>query len=396
MMGELVTVSPQIRLQGIFTYGVPSHLWRSGNSGGGDGTVSSVDGALTLTSGSVDSGVTWLQSRPHPRYTSDSPFGFATATDGLPTGGATLRFGQFTEWEGVYLSIDLSTQVVTVYTRRTTGVVAPNPEDHTDGTGVATTTDTLAFTAQIPNGSDISYATLWDLYSQWRGVGNVKALVDLQRVGASERLGAASGLWSSNPALPFRIELERHPGGDDVTCQFGCMRIVSHEVNGSESYDYIDVPSGDVTIDGTERPLLVFQAAGFLAGLPCTRDHLVHKIRMMTADAKTVFRVRRLCTIGATGTTWSIPYPDRGFIKGIGSSTGTVTGGDVLYEEAVVANEKVRDIDLLNAVRPVPGTATTGANRGDPTYGETWAVTAQKSAGGSAVVSCVVRIGSLF
>jgi len=400
LFGQQVVVTPVEKLARIWTYGVAESRDRTGNDGGGDGVATTVDGALHLTSGTVDGGVTWLTSRDHPRYDPDCMFGLQTATPSLPIGSrVSVHIGLLTEWEGVYVVIDCFAETIKGYTRRTTGVVAPGSEDHSSGLGAAVTTDTLAFTAALPAGADMSYATLWDILTQWRGVGNQMLLVNLEEAGASDRLGKVSGLWSGNPALPIYLAIERQTPGDNAAIEFGCARVCSWDgSSGDDEYTFLPLNSETVaSIDGTERPILVIQAAGFLAGMPCTRDHQLVKLVNLSVSADTIVRVRHNATVSNTGVTWSIPEDDRGIVMGIGSNTATVSGGHVHYEAEWASGTSDTLVCAAPVpIRPIPGTVTAGVNRGDPVYGGLIVITAEKASGTASDVATIALIGSKF
>lgn len=399
--GEMVTLTPNSRLRGIFTFGVPEQSWNTTLSASGDGTASSVDGALTITGGTVDGGITRFESLDHPRYEPDRAFGWATASSGISATTGKVRIGCFTTWEGFFIEADTSTGVVTAYTRRTTGVVAPTPEDHTSGLGSATTTDTLAGTLTIPDGSDITKATLFDMWVQWRGVGEQLCLIDLQEAMITSRLGTASSLWSGNPAIPFAIEVERV--SDAISVEFGCVDVSIYDGSSAEEdHDNYSITSGNVAaLPNTEVPLLVLQAAGFLAGMACTRDHIIRLINDISCDKAATVRIYQGATVSNANVTWSIPDATRGLVLGIGSATATVSGGRKVFERKVASGVPV-NIEAFSepgahlALRPTPGTLTTGANRGDPAYGETFVVTLQKTAGGTMTGSCIIQVGSVY
>ena len=399
MAGIPTVTSPVSLLSGVFTYGIPAHKYRTTNLGGGDGTATSVDGALRISSGTVDGGITRFESKDHPRYVPDRMFGAVCATPGFPVEKKVIfRMGLFTPWNGMYLQVDCSTEprVVKMYSRTTTGVVAPGGEDHSSGLSGATTDDILQATCVIPRGSNLDYATLLDIWGQWRGVGNLRALIDVNLAGTTDRLGTASNFWTRNPALPFAIEMERKASGDNAYVDIGCFDVSSYGA-GPADWDDISLPSGSVALDATERPLIVFQAAGFLAGMPCTRDHRLERILSLTADFTSTVRIRRNPTISNANVTWSIPDSTRGIVQGIGSVTATTTGGDVLWSRAFATNDKIDLTDLPKyPIRPIPGTLTTSTNRGNPAYGEIIAVTVQRSVAGTVNASCTPVLGSLY
>lgn len=404
LFGQPVVTQQRSKLSGLWTYGIPAHKWRVSNLSGGDGTATTVDGALRVSSGTVSGGVTRVESKDHPRYEPDRMFGWVTATPGLPTGAVKIRIGLFTTWEGFYVEWNGNDQTVKAYTRRTTGVVAPSPEDHSSGLGAATITNTLAYACVLPAGADPTKATLLDQWVQWRGVGNLLTLINLEEAGVTDRLGIASNLWCSNPALPFAVEVEATAGGSSKSVDFGCMDVTTygaaHFGNGDtdDDFDHRCFPSGTVALDNTERPLICFQAAGFLGGLPCTRDHHVDDVLAVTVDAAATVRIRRNATVSNAGMTWSIPESTRGLVRGIGSNTATITAaGDLVWSRLFTAGEKI-DITGLpwSQLRPLPGTLTTGANRGNPAYGETWVITVQKTAGGAVNASADPILGSLY
>lgn len=403
MLGQPVSVTPYPILTGIWTYGIPDHLWRVTNANGGDGTATSVDGALHVTSGTVNGGITRIESKDHPRYRPDQMWGLMTATNGFPIGSRlTVRVGQFTTWNGFYLSVDCATGVATFYTRRTTGVVAPAaPNYHDSGLGAATITSTPAFVAQLPPGADLSLATLLDMIMLWRGVADQKLLVNLIESGSTSRLGSAGDFWASNPALPFAVEVERHTPGDNDAVEFGCAKIATFGPV-DQVYDYKPFESGTIALDNTERPLVVAQAAGFLGGMPCTRDHVIKAVGSVQVDAAATVRIYHNANVTSLGTgAWSIPDPTRGLVWGVGSITATVNvaTAELFVSRTFAAGEKYDFDDLYfnqHPVRPIPGTLTTGANRGNPAFGETFVVTIQKTVGGGVNASATPVIGSLY
>ena len=403
LFGQPVAVQPHSKLSGLWTYGIPGNKWRVSNLSGGDGTASTVDGALRLTSGTVSGGITRIASKDHPRYEPDRQFGWATASSGLPTGVVKIRMGLFTTWDGFYLEWNGNDSSLKAYSRRTTGAVAPSPEDNTSGLGAATTTSTLLYTCTLPTGADPTKATLFDMWAQWRGVGDLLTLVDLGEAGITDRLGVAADIWCSNPALPFAIEVEATGAGASKAVEFGCADVTSYGSRhlggeGDEEFDHIALPTSTVALDSTERPLIVLQAAGFLGGMACTRDHHIDRVLAITVDAAATVRIRRNAAVSNANVTWSLPEIDRGIVQGIGSNLATVTApGTLIFDRAFATNEKIDLTELPEMLlRPIPGTLTTGANRGDPAYGETWTLTVQKTAGGAVNASCDVIVGSLY
>jgi hypothetical protein len=406
MNGEPVAAQSGTILSGLATYNIPTDIYRTGTTGGGNGTITSVDGMFRFTSGTVSGGIVYLETVAHPRYEPDHQFGWKIASNGMPALGSSvkIRFGLFTTWEGFYVEYTGSDGALKSYTRRTTGIVAPSPEDHTSGLGAATITTTERGTCTLPAGCVLTKATLYDQYVQWRGVGDILVLLNLVEAHITSRLGVASDFWSGNPALPFRIEVEATANNASSTVRFGCFDVATFD--GGESaldkvrtYRPIAVPIDPVTVDNTERPILVIQAAGFLGGMPCTRDHFVESITGLTVDAAATVRIRYNATISNAGVTWSIPESTRGIVKGVGSNTATVSGGTVLWSKVFTAGQ---NYDLDNTkwaptlVAPVPGTLTTGANRGNPAYGDTFCVTVQKSTGGSAIADAALLVRSVY
>lgn len=401
MLGQTSVVQPRNILAGVWTYGIPGHLWRVSTSGGGDGTAATVDGALRLASGTVDGGIVRIESKDHPRYIPDQMWGAGTASPALPIGSAvTIRIGQFTTWSGIYIEVDCSgSGTATLKTRRTTGIVAPSPEDHTSGLGAASTA-TASTALSIPAGVVLSKATLYDILALWRGVADQQVLFDLVQAGTTDRLGVASNLWTGQPALPFAIEVERHTPGANATVDFGCAFVKSWG-EPADGFDYRPLESGNVTLDNTERPLIVVQAAGFLGGQPCLRDHICDHIDSIQVDAAATVRVYRNATPSNANVTWSIPDATRGLVLGIGSNTATLTttGAELIVSRTMAANAIATfEAPLLRSLRlrPVPGTLTTGANRGNPSYGETLVISIQKSVAGAVVASATPVIGSLY
>jgi len=399
--GTPATVQPYSLFHGLFTYNVSGLLWRTSNAASGNGTATSVDGALTLTSGTVSGGSTVLESRRNLRYEPDRSIRYATATPGFPTGGAArVRFGQYTDTHGYFLVYDTSDGSLKLYTRNTTGIVAPGSEDHTDGTGAATTTDTLQATATLPSGADLTKATLFDIEAHWRGVGEIRCSINLVDGGGSARLGVSADLWSGNPGLPVRFEAIADEASNSKTFNFGCVDMASMGGQGP-----VYVPQGanivETAFDNTERPILVIQAAGFLGGMPCTRDSVLRAVGY-SVDAKATVRVYKGGT-AASLASWANLDDSSAIIVGKGSvsSTWSATGAILLHEEPFTAagvGEAAFDPNptAITYISPIPGTLTTGANRGDPAYGDLIVVTVQKSTGGTVNCAVHVEIGEDF
>ena len=183
----------------MFTTNVPIATWKETYNGieQAPTVATSVNGKLSMKSGANLNDVNVLDTYRNPRYEPNRGHLYSTAMF-LPnkTALGVRDFGIFTELAGVFFRLKSDGNLYAVV-RTTVDSVTTDDEQLIDTTGI-----------------DIEKGNVYDCQFQWRGVGNYKFFINLQKVYEFEYLGTLTELSMFNPALPIAFRCENL--GDNV------------------------------------------------------------------------------------------------------------------------------------------------------------------------------------
>lgn len=196
-------------LSSIWTFSISSQQWLEFEDGVEDlsfTNFTSENGRLKCSGGA---GVTrMLMSKRHPRYQSNRGQLYSNSMY-LPdfTSDTVFEFGMFTEHNGVFFRTQ-SGVLYAVRRRLIDGVV-----------------EETAAAIDVPAGVDLTKGNLFDIQMQWRGVGNIEFLINLQTVYLFDLLGTLDQLSVSNSAMPIAFQVTgagvMYSGCVDVTSEGG-------------------------------------------------------------------------------------------------------------------------------------------------------------------------------
>jgi hypothetical protein len=274
-------------VHGMFTFEVPSAVWKESRNGIEDITgftnATSVDGKLNLVAGATLGDLTVLDTFRHPRYEPNRGHTYSASVflpD--PTADGVRDFGMFTGESGVFFRLKSDGNL---YACRTTT---------TSGAGTVTFDDEPI---TIPFPIDLEKGNIYDIQMQWRGVGNIKFFIGnpatglLEEVYSMDLLGNLEQLSVYNPAMPIAFRCENL--GDNVAIESGCVDV---STEGGSNYDGTygslgtSTDSGSIAVSGIDTPVLVVHSKSSFSGRINTRD-ILNLTAIGYADQRCVFRI---------------------------------------------------------------------------------------------------------
>ena len=215
--------------------------------------ATSDNGKLILTSTVLNQRVT-VKSTRNPRYRPNRGQLYSTSML-IPSAdlNAIHRFGLFNDDSGVFFELNNG---VWYGVLRTT----------VDGVTVDTKKKFLLDTS--PKRQDATKGNVFDIQYQWRGVGNYKFFMNLDKCCEFTNLGSNTDLTIFNPAIPAAYEVEKI-SGDTPILQSGCVDVSSE---GGDKLDLkfgsvgVETISGEVSITGENAPIIAIRAKKTITG----------------------------------------------------------------------------------------------------------------------------------
>lgn len=229
---------------GMFSFDIPSSMWfmyENGVQVYSSTVIRSEGGAAKLTTSAAETDLI-LESRECPRYQPNRGHLFSSALI-CPnkTRDGHREWGAQTADNGVYFRLGVNGLLYAVL--RSGGVDVRVEEIDIS----ALNQGNLPF--------DVERGNVYDIQWQWRGVGNYYFYINLQLVHTFEVLGVLTELSMENPALPAAFHCHRHT--EDVEIIIGCVDITSENGEDNDMEQYGSSYSENVTVNGTNVPVLV-------------------------------------------------------------------------------------------------------------------------------------------
>ena len=365
--GRQKVVSDFSMFHGLFTFDVPDKMWIEYFNGVEQvkTNATSVNGMLKLES---NGGSTYLMSKRHPRY---QPNRGMLYSDSQILEGATHTNGKL--YAVVRTTVD----------------------------GITTDNKKLILLDAI----DPAKGNIYDIQSQWRGVGNIKFFINQKEVVTFDYLGKLDELSVSNPALPLGFECENtgvirfgqfapadgmffewvFDVAQETSTRCGCVDVTS-EGGSKENRQYLSVAtsseSGSQPIDGFNDPVIAIRIPNMFLGKMNTRDCILTRVSGYS-DQRSVMRIWYTRNgVGITGGTWS-----------------PINGGNVEVSEDITSIDTAQlQLQLVHSVRVDQDTtisvANPDANYGDffLVHGDYLAVTIHRETGGGANAGATIEL----
>jgi hypothetical protein len=286
---------------GLFTFDVPASQWlfyENGTEVVSSSDITSVNGMLSVVSNTTSRSIS---SRRHARYQPNRGHKFsASMIFPSPDADGIRDFGLFTDQEGVFFRLKPSGGTGTLYAVRRYNSVDVQEEAIT-----------------VPFTIDLSKGNIFDIQMQWRGVGNIKFYIGNPATGVSEcvhvfnLLGTLTTLSTRDPALP--VSFKSTYTTEAVTMLCGCDDLTS-EGGQKETEEYGSVYSENVTVNGTDVPVIVLKQPLLINTMINSRDVRLARITV-TCSKKSTFKVWVTRSAAAiTGATYK-PLGNGSFIE---------------------------------------------------------------------------------
>lgn len=258
---------------GMWTFDIPPSMWfmyENGTQVYTSTNIVSANGAGTLTTSAAKTALV-LESRECPRYQPNRGHLFSSALIlASKTSDGIREFGAGTTENRVLFRLKADGLLYAVLHSGGAQVY----EQLIDTSGVA--------------GFDVQKGNVYDIQYQWRGVGNYYFYINLTLVHAFEHLGALSVLSLENPALPIRFAATRTT--QDVAIVIGCADLTSENGEDNNIEQYGSAYSENVTVNGTNVPVLVIHNPLQINGETNTRTISLARISV-SCSKKATFKV---------------------------------------------------------------------------------------------------------
>lgn len=258
-------------LHGLFTESVPAALWYEEINGielaSMSSNVNSVNGKLSLKSGTTTSDSRILRSFRSPRYEPNRGILYSSSLFfPNPIARGIRDAGFFTRESGVFFRLKDGFLYACSQTKLN-GVIQPVREEKINN---------------LPPGFKLENGNTYDIQAQWRGVGDYGFWISDEQTRTSylahvmKNLNKSTELSTWNPATPLSFRCI-NTSGVDVEIQCGCVDLTSEggEENG-KTYGSIpmDTPNGRIGVTGFNQPMIIIRVPKTFNGNINTRDHL--------------------------------------------------------------------------------------------------------------------------
>lgn len=263
---------------GMWTYDIPASMWfmyENGTQVYSSSDITSTGGAARLLT-TVTNTSLLMESRESPRYKPNRGHLFSCA-GWFPdkTADGVRDFGLFTVENGVFFRLKSDGKLYAV--RRSNSVEVAEEEIDTSGL----------------TGFDVEKNNSYDIQFQWRGAGNYLFYIGDPASGASRLvhkfslLGTLTSVSIENPALPAAFKATRTT--EDVEMNIGCADITSEGGN-TEVHQYGSCYAEDVSVNGTDEPVIVVRSPLQIGGQTNTRTIQLARIST-TCSKKATFKL---------------------------------------------------------------------------------------------------------
>ena len=298
---------------GLFTYDVPNELWKTEANGikylntSLCPTITSLNGALKVTTGAGTGDYSIVSSRRHPRYQPNRGHLYSSSVIVEDPNVGITDFGLITADNGVFFRV---TEGELYCVRRSNGVEVSviHAKLDTDANGL-----TNVF---------LDKGCIYDIQFQWRCVGNYYFYVNQQVVGKMVILNTLDGLSIANPALPVGFKCTNTGNGiPSLLC--GCVDVTSE--GGTPQSQVLKPVQSMVTANLTNEVVLVVRVNELFKGKYNTRDMAIQRIM---ADVNKKGDISVWLTRDSSAVTTALPWvnADGGSISMLQPSvSGTVT-----------------------------------------------------------------------
>ena len=320
---------------GIFTFNVPSEMWYEEIDQVEqvvNVNFTSKSGALLCTG--VNGQTNTLLSKRHPRYQPNRGWLYSSSCIVDTAANAVNHdFGAFTETSGMFFRV-ISNQIFAVLRTTVNNVTTDNAQ-------------------LIPFTGDLTKGNVFDIQAMWRGVGNIKFLINLEEAYLFDHLGTLTELSVNNPAMPISFSLN---GVGLMRC--GCVDITSE--GGSKDTRQLGFTGTDeIALTSTEQAVLVLQIEKYLT-------YEGGQVRN-TMDAA----LRRLSGFADDSTLYKAYYT-RNASKFIGTTWGPVESGGIGQLQSI--NGDIVIDNLLGMARiestRIPANGSVSINNPDEDFGD--------------------------
>ena len=287
----------------LWTYDIPKHAWKEMHGTGNDlSTVTeqttftygtSTNSMLNIKSGTVSGEIKGIVSKRHPRYQPNRGHLYSTAGNvPFPTRLGQAIFGLINIENGAYFRVKGDGTNHQVFVEILNNGIVTHSQD---------------ITALIPPEVDITLGTVYDIQMQWRGVGNIRFFIGLQKIFEFQLLGTLPYLSISNPALPAAYYVESF--GEEYEVNLGCCDITSE--GGSDSLKtHAPFTTGAELIDVAARPtaMLAVQIPETYNGNVFTRDSVLTRFTSFCKDESMmgIYVVRSINAPNMNSLTWDV------------------------------------------------------------------------------------------
>lgn len=269
-----------------FTFNIDESQWILPTSAIGNGTTTTINGELHITSGDVEGNLNAFKSRRHPKYQSNRGHLYSSSIILRDIReGNIRRWGLFTEENGVFFELSGETLYAVVRTYYNSEVLE----------------DRYEIPKERLKNIDLSKGNLYDFHFQWRGVGNYRFFINLEEVLVINYVGTLDRLSMSNPAVPPRFEAINLGTSCEIIC--GCIDVTS-EGGKLPRLRFGSVASQVAKTASRNTPIIALYINNTFNGLHNTRD--IRLVRAaLSSDRKGVVKIYTTRDATAiTGATW--------------------------------------------------------------------------------------------
>lgn len=362
-------------VHGLFTYGIPYQFWILLENGtellniSSSTRTSSINGELVLKSGPSLNDESFLHTKRHPRYQPNRGH-LWSASIFLPnkTASGERNFGLFNEENGVFFRLKSDGKLYAVL----------------KSNNVETIEEEIK---RLPETFDAEKGNIYDIQTQWRGVGDVYFFVGDPQTGRSKLvhsfnlLGTLDNISIANPALAASFVAINN--GEEVTIKCGCVDI-SSEGGNQVREQFSTHQSNELAV--TDDVIFALRVPSLFNGETNTRD--LRRARLtVSSDKKGTFSIYS----GRDSTALTIT---------VGAWTPH-NGGNVEVYTPLASTDSSLDRNKVNLIitRPIQGGVNEYVTNPDPEHidayisaGDYFYVTGTGS-GASALMSCTFEWG---
>lgn len=355
--GTPITVQNKSVFSSLFQIDVPNKLWEEASITGdhyghlghthlvSTGVLAtSIEGALSLSSGLVNGDGGLLVSKRSPQYQPNRGHKYSSSIFvPEPTNNGFGEWGFVGHDNNVFFrcSGDGADFVMEVC------VIRNNVFTHQ-----------IDITSKLPSGFDPSKGHLYDIRMQWRGVGDIEFIIDLKSVYTIENLGALTGVSVTNPAMPAGFRCVN--AGDEYIIGCGCVDITS-EGGGNQRRTPLFVTTGVSylqTVAGVDTAMIAIRIPRHVdyngGEIHSARDCAVHSISGFCRDEYSV-SVHFSRDTSATNLRDSLGWVDEddSIIQKMILGTGTAGHAEFVLDKANMKNLATyhNDIDQHTHIR---------------------------------------------